>query len=133
MFDSEHRHFHSSPVNVSIKQQPNDAADAARLYGELEAKATAAIAGATIETLGAHNEIKFLSINSYQEPMWMTLKVRLVFSINGKQYDIITENNPDSIREQVYGAIMSQVFDQCVKALHNMEQTYNPVYNAGRR
>lgn len=123
MFDREHRHFHSSPVNVHIKQQPNDAADAARLYGELEAKATQAVATATIETMGANNAVKFLKIDSYREPFTEVLKVRLLFSVNGQVFDLITENTLFDIREAVYGSIIGKLFEQCTKQLINLDRT----------
>jgi hypothetical protein len=105
-----------SHTYVNIKQQPNDAADAARLHGEMRVKATEEIASATVNHLGANNEVVFLRADVYPCVQTFNTKVRLLFKINGHLYDIVTENDEMKIRnavcENVLASVMSQALQQ---------------------
>jgi hypothetical protein len=72
--------------HVRVEQQPNDAADAARLYGELLAKARAEVSrqvavefSNALVVLAASTEINVVNDDRL---------VRVLFSLNGDKYDI---------------------------------------------
>jgi len=121
MFDN----YRSTPdvhVYNTIKQQPNDAADAARLHGEIRKKATEEIASATVEHMGANNEVVVLRCNHVHDLMMGHHKTRLLFKVNGQLYDIITEVDPYKIRESVYGALLNEVFNQALTKMTSYEK-----------
>src|SRR5277367_2478495 len=90
MFDSYHRH--STPdVHVNVNIPEPDAADHKRLYGELVKEARKEVNGATIEYFGAYNEVKLVKVEHHDDFLNQRLKFRLLFNVNGKQYDIITD------------------------------------------
>lgn len=123
MFNTYENHHHDSPVtNITVKQQPNDAADAARLFGQLKDKASEEFASGMVNRLGADNEVVFLQCDHFKDPLLDKLHVRLVFKINGKLYDIITENTMFHIKQTIFGSVMEEVFKQATKQLINIEK-----------
>lgn len=104
-------------INVRVEQQPNDAADAARLYGECRAKAEAEVRDATIVKLGAFNEITAVKIDSQRTFHDMKLHVRLLFKINGKSFDIQVEDNPEAMTRAVYEEIVMSLFEKVTTKL----------------
>ncbi len=76
-------------VTVNMKPQPNDAADSARLYGELRDKAEREVASATVEKLGASNELTVLRVDGYRDYLNDRNVVRFLFKLNGVTHDIV--------------------------------------------
>jgi hypothetical protein len=116
MFDS----YSSTPdvhVHNRIEVKNPSAADAARLHGEIREKAVAEIAAATVEHLGAGNEVVFLKCETMKDFMVGHTKCRLVFKINGQLYDLISDVNPYKIQENVYGAIIQEVMEQAIQKM----------------
>jgi hypothetical protein len=106
MFDTTHLHTHKSPiVNVKVEQKPHDTADAARLYGECEAKAKAAIAGATVDALGANNELKVLVCGTFYRAMQGDQVVRLVFKLNGQLHDMEVPLDRHAMVQRAYDVV----------------------------
>lgn len=110
------RTFVSTPapvVHVHNETKPHDPADAARLYGKLREKAEAEVAQAVVERLGAHNEIKVIATES----RFMTDQVRVLFAINGVQFDF--EIDRASIAAKFYSmaaqAIAAELTKQFVR------------------
>lgn len=116
MFD-KHTYVRTPDVNVRVenKQQPNDAADAARLYGECVKKAEEAVLGATIERLGLQNEITVGRIDSATDFLRDKLMVRILFSINGVDFDWRVDADPVRRRDEMY-KLVSEVI--CQKLYH---------------
>jgi hypothetical protein len=113
MFD---RTVHVSPpaVQIDVKQQPNDAADAARLYGECVAKAEAEVAGATIIKFGARNELVGVRIDTGRRLDTDKLQVRLLFSINGEKFDILVEDDTYAMSLAAYREMVSKLFEKVI-------------------
>lgn len=105
-------------VRVNVEQQPADAADAARFYGECVARAEAAVANATLERFGAHNEIKVVKVTSLRNVATDRTTGRLIFTINGEVYDITLDVDQDDMRHAAYVAVaqnlLRQVLDQLI-------------------
>lgn len=76
----------SSRTNVHIKQQPHDAADAARLYGELDKKARDSVISSMRLDI---NNVKVV-VHRCQDYMSALDIFRVVYSLNGKpqQFDV---------------------------------------------
>jgi len=119
MFDTYLRH--STPdvrVNVNIPQP--DAADHKRLYGELLKEARKEVATATIADLGAYNEVKVIKIEHHDDFLNQRLKFRLLFNVNGKQYDIITDI--DSMKTDVNEILLHAVFNQALEKMGHYDK-----------
>ncbi|ARO29931.1 hypothetical protein NXC14_CH01981 [Rhizobium sp. NXC14] len=89
--------------HMTINQQPNDAADAARLYGELQDKA-----GDSIKEIIGHQvadtKVEFVTLDTCRDVLHFKDHVRMVFKINGKTFETrveIDEFNRDEPRERV--------------------------------
>ncbi len=119
MFDSNH--YRGPEISVNIKQQPNDAADSARLYGELKRKAEEEVSQATIQKFGAYNEVEVISADTWEDYNTQKKHYRLLFKINGNTYDIQTEAYPDELAHntayEVNRALLAEVFDKCLSKL----------------
>jgi len=109
-------------ARVNIHQQPNDAADAARLHGEMIAKATAEVANATVATFGANNELTVLKIESSRNFATEQLNVRLIFKLNGHLYDFAVED-VDKVEDEAMHVV----------AAHLMSRIMNMLFRGGRR
>lgn len=118
MFDSYHVHRPPNvTINTKIEQKPHDTADAARLYGELKRKTEKEVANATVQTLGAANEVRVVSVATHQDMMWEKSFMRLVFSINGTLFDIVCESDPLAMRKKIYECVMQEVFEQAIEKM----------------
>ncbi len=115
-------YYSTSNVHVDVKQQPNDAADSARLYGELRDKANKEIASATVEHMGANNEVVVLQCAHAKDYMLGRHKTRLIFKVNGELYDITTDVDPYKIRESVFGALLHEVFNQALEKMTSYDK-----------
>jgi hypothetical protein len=103
-------------VHIDVKQQPNDAVDAARLYGELRERAEAEVRHATIERLGAKNLVTVAKVRREQLFETDQVRVRVLFSINGTPFDFEAEENSGVTRD-VIAAIVDSVALQFTNAL----------------
>jgi len=108
-------------VDVNINQQPNDAADSARLYGELKSAAEEEVASATINKFGAYNEVEVVRVDTWEDYSIQKKHYRFLFKVNGKTYDIKTDLFPDDFARgaayEVNRAILSEVFEKSIKEL----------------
>lgn len=104
-------------VHVNIQQQPNDAADAARLYGECMGKAMLEVANATVVKLGAHNEMTAVKITKIRDFADDKLYARLLFKVNGELFDITTEADTESMARGAYEAAFGKIFGQVITAM----------------
>ncbi|CDN47556.1 hypothetical protein [Neorhizobium galegae] len=83
MFDRSYRggdHYSSS---THIKQQPHDAADAARLYGEVEAKAEAKVKRVVHEQLDSI-KAEFVKLHAERSVLHFKDNFLVLFKVNGK-------------------------------------------------
>lgn len=104
-------------VNVHIQQQPHDAADAARLYGEMRSKAEADVRSATIQTLGAHNEVRVARVSPEYSAETGEERARVLFTVNGAQYDL-TLLLPNRLEERVMKHIATSLLSQVMAKLY---------------
>ncbi len=116
MFD---RTIYAAPpsTTINVKQQPNDAADAARLYGECRAKAEAEVADAIIVKFGARNELTGIKIESQRTFFDDKTHVRLLFSINGEKFDIQGENDSVAMTRVAYREAVTILFEKVVEKM----------------
>jgi hypothetical protein len=103
-------------VHNRIEQKPHDPADAARLYGQLKDRAEAEVSKATIERLGAENEIKVVFVESNI----CTDTVRVLFTINGVRFDFEIDRN--RIALEFYSAVAQGIAAQLLKQFTNRLQ-----------
>lgn len=103
MFDRYHRSTPEVHVHNRIESKPHDPADAARLYGELKEKAEAEVADATVQRLGAHNEVRIVSA----QPRYDTGNVRVLFDLNGVKFDF--EVGRAEVQDRVFEVIAKTV------------------------
>lgn len=73
--------------HIEINQQPNDAADSARLYGELKAKAEADV----LASVKVGDNIFECVVQRYRDEMSDSTKWRAIFTLNGKQMTATVE------------------------------------------
>lgn len=99
---------------INVKQQPNDAADAARLHQEIRDRAQSEARTAILDRLGADNEIRVVKTHGERSFERMDIRVRALFRINGVAYQVdITEDDArgldDAIRERIAHLIMMDI------------------------
>lgn len=97
-------------TNVRIEQKPHDTADAARLYGECEAKAKEAVSQATIQTLGAHNEVKVVVAKAETNFANYDKHIRVIFTLNEQRYDF--HSTVDGLKADVAREIGLEILRQ---------------------
>ena len=114
MFDRAVNWWAGDTTNVTVKQQPNDAADAARLYGECKAKAEQEVANATIVKFGAHNELTGVKVDSMRSFIDNKVHVRLLFAINGEKFDIQVEDTDEAMTLAAYREVAYKLFDKVI-------------------
>lgn len=109
MFDTLVVRPASPSVHVHNETKPHDPADAARLYGELERRAEQKVASATIERLGAENEITAAVVHQTRDYMTDRDRARVMFKINGVQYDFELDWDRTSLEHEMARAIVEQL------------------------
>jgi hypothetical protein len=114
MFDS-YRH-QDGDTHVTIKQQPNDAADAARLHGEIRDKAIAEANSAIVERLGAHNEFIVAKVRHEVHLGSLDKHVRAIFTINGKPYDV-SVTVPEELSREIRRVIAVALLEEIMRGL----------------
>lgn len=117
MFDRVDR----SHTDINVKQQPNDSADAARLHGEIRAKAFEEVRQATCVKFGAFNELTVVRIDADKSFENNHTHVRMIFKLNGHMYDIRLEE-PEQM----------EVEAMTVVAQHLVSQVLNKLFRNGR-
>lgn len=73
--------------HIEINQQPNDAADSARLYGELKAKAEADV----LASVKVGDNIFECVVQRYRDEMLDSTKWRAILTLNGKRMTATVE------------------------------------------
>jgi len=119
MFDQTHFHDKRTHITNHFKMQPHDAADAARLYGEVEKKAQENISSAAVKNFGVNNEVKVLEVATYRDPINQNTKMRLIFAINGTKHDVMLD--AQDVMHFTYETIAHELFAQLVKKLSHFE------------
>lgn len=110
MFNRYHR---DGDVHISVEQLPHDTADAARLYGEMVAKAESEVASATVERLGAKNEASLVKVASERNMATEQQHTRVLFKVNDEIYDIrdvLEVHAADKLRWAIANAIATKVY-----------------------
>ncbi len=102
-------------TNVHVEQLPHDTADAARLYGECMKKARAELASATIEAMGAHNEVKVLTAAADIDLANCNRRLRVLFTINGTKHDVYV--SVDEFGGEITRRICQEVMQQVAAKL----------------
>lgn len=113
MFD---RHFHSRHVNttVNVDQQPHDAADAARLFGEIKKEAEkAAESSIRLKDNGFESQIQI-----HRNAMDLDTTTHIHFSLNGKKMKV---EHRDHIIER--GDLDDYIKDMIDKVSHEITAT----------
>jgi hypothetical protein len=110
---------HPGNTYVNIKQQPNDAADAARLHGQIRDKATAQAQAeferATVQRMGAGNCLKVVS-SAYEFGISaLTHRIVAMVDINGQQFRI--ECNADETQGRVADQVAEALKDVIIREL----------------
>jgi hypothetical protein len=102
---------------VHVEQKPHDPADAARLYGELEQRATDAVANATVERLGACIEVVVVKVVSKtsMEDLRKRVRVRVLFKVNGVLHDI--ETSSDELERKIVETIAIQLVSCVMRSI----------------
>ena len=101
--------------HTHVTQQPNDAADAARLHGEIRTKAEREARHATLETFGAHNEIRGVM---YRETRLATdeVAVRCDIQINGNDYTLNVRcprhDTKRKLNEEIVHLLLAEFLDK---------------------
>lgn len=104
-------------TNVYVKQQPNDAADAARLHGEIRDRAEAEARGAIVARFGARNELVGVKFEHQRRFLENTMVVRLLFKINGETFDIVVEDNCEAMTKAAYQEIALRMVAKVVDSM----------------
>ena len=115
MFDRVDRSQRDGDTIINVKQQPNDAADAARLHGEIRAKALEEVRQATCERFGAFNELVVVKIAAERSMETDKQRIRLIFKLNGHMYDFWLEDSDKGAEESmsiVAQHLVSQVLNK---------------------
>lgn len=91
MFDRSF-HYRSGDHHTTLNQQPHDAADAARLYGQLQAKAESAVVETVAQQLPSI-DAQYARIQSERLVMHLKDRHTVVFKINGRTIKTIIERD----------------------------------------
>ena len=104
--------------HINIKQQPHDAADAARLYGELQQKAEETIREMVSYHLPNINA-EFVTLNRYIHPYRFGETAEVCFKLNGMTRKIICPLSLDhSIRpEELIGVLAKEISNDIVEQM----------------
>lgn len=112
--------FVSAPapiVHVHNETKPHDAADAARLYGELKVKAEKEVAEATVTRFGANNELSAVVIHSEYDFSRDQPMARVLFRLNGVLHDLKLEPEMDAIRDRLYYEVAMKLVESIVSKM----------------
>lgn len=101
---------------IEIHQKPNDAADAARLYGEMQDKARAEI----VQSIRVGDSVFECVVQQWRDEMADATHWRAVFSLNGKKMEArFTEDWRDRTRpfHERQHAAFTKLRDEVAKVL----------------
>ncbi len=98
-------------VNIKVDVPPANAVDAARLFGELKAKAEAEVRASTIQRLGANNVVSVVRLQRSRDFETDKERVRMLLSINGHSYEFEAKEN-NGIAQEVVRAIIDTLAAQ---------------------
>ena len=104
--------YRSTTVNnhISVEQQPVDAADAARLYGELRSQIEGEIKAAFCERLEGFNA-EFVRVDLHRNLFTFAEIYRVFFKLNGQPHQVDVEI-PDHERidtHQLYARMLDKI------------------------
>jgi hypothetical protein len=111
----------SPDVHVRVEQNPHDAADAARLYGELKRRAEDEVATAVVQKFGAFNELRVVTVESRHYFDTNSFAARVIFDLNGHRYDFIVhperEKVADAVQLAAYEGIAQEIAAMALRAI----------------
>jgi hypothetical protein len=107
--------FKAGDTRIDVEMLPHDTADAARLYGEMVEKARAEVIGATIREAGANIRVVMKRLASEPNFENYHTNVRVLFSVNGVDYDVKTTQ--DTMDKDVYHRIAEALIEQVARVL----------------
>jgi hypothetical protein len=122
MFDRNYRggdHFSSS---THVTQQPHDAADAARLYGEIEAKAQAKVKQVVHQQLDSISA-EFVTLHAQRTVMDFKDHFHVLFKVNGRgmearvEVDELDKRKEPSVEMMVYRKIADGITEAILQQL----------------
>lgn len=113
MFDT--KIFKAGDTRIDVEMLPHDAADAARLYGEMVERARKEVVGATIHEAGAEIRVVMKKVSTETSFVDCDTSIRVLFSVNGVDYDIKTTQ--DTMDKDVYSKIGAALLEQVARAL----------------
>lgn len=105
-------HHHDGDTHVTVKQQPNDAADAARLHGEIEQKAIELVEKNKISHNLKSIDAEFISYDL--EPMMMGQ--RLAFRVNGRLVRVTVQEH-EKFPEAFVNALARELLSDALRVL----------------
>ncbi len=98
--------------HTTVNQLPHDAADAARLYGEMVKKAEDQVRTAILDRFGANNELRIVKVASDTSLATMEQRTRVLFRLAGQEYDLYVETDSlarDKVLELIGNAVAAEV------------------------
>jgi len=112
--------FVSTPapdVHVNIETKPHDAADAARLYGELKTKAEHEVAEATVTRFGADNELSAVEIHTAHDYMRNQPMARVLFRLNGVLHDVKLEPSVNAVENRLFREVAIELIESVMSQM----------------
>jgi hypothetical protein len=96
--------------DISVVQQPQNAADAARLYGEMRKEIEAEIKAAFCERLEGFNA-EFVRVDLHRNPLVFAEKYRVFFKLNGQahQVDVEFEDHERINNHELYARMLDKI------------------------
>ena len=108
-------------VCVRVEQKPADAADAARLYGELKQRAEDEVSRAQIRKFGAWNEFSAVVVEAQRDFCTDTVSARVIFNFGGRHYDLIfrpeREKIADAVALEMYELLARRITEMALNAI----------------
>ena len=106
---------HNTDVTVNIQQQPNDAADAARLYGELKDRAMHDFTDALV--LNADNAIANIQVYSNISNATQEVELLICFSLNGSNCKAVITTSLYKIKAMTPVQLYDFLYNEAIKAI----------------
>lgn len=129
MFDRHYYRAGDTHSRTVVNQQPNDAADAARLYGEVEQKAEQKIK----EVVGGQltgTRVEFATVDMHRSPMHFKDDFHVVFKINGETIKSKVEVHDDHTVEDKLRSVIRKVAEGITNSI--MDRVYMDMVRYGR-
>ncbi len=114
MFDRSYHRDGDSYHTTKITQQPHDAADAARLYGSLEDKATSKVVAVVAQQLPSI-DTTYARIQQERSVLQMTEHHTVVFKINGRTVTTRVDRHDFDTRETTMQKELQVISEEVAK------------------